>query len=299
MTVITKQGKSRLTVATLSGILLIAGFLLPWVKWDTARISGMDFPTNQFFTISENSYGLGNPFPEYAWLNHLFWIIPIAGLFILLLSLRKKSTGFVAIAAGCFTLALGLIYLLFSKELSSLDNTISIPASLQPGLYLALTGAIGAIFSAWPQKWIAKLLFLIAPVVITWLGFTSLKDTVMNEAIEDTAQRSADFSFEAIPFIAEFITSDSAANARYREKVIVLTGIATEINTTDSTATLTMADSTGSYVIFDFNKGEVDKVKAITPGNTASVKGICSGGIYSDIMETETISFKYAVINKQ
>ncbi len=299
MTVSKKQGFGQTTIALLSSILLVAAFFLPWVKWDADSIAGMDFPTSRFFSISETNYGLANPFPEYAWLNHLFWIIPVAGILTLVFTLRKKNTGLIAMAAGSITLGLSVVYLLFSKELSSLTATISIPANLQPGFYLAVIGAIGVIFSAWSQKWILKILFFIAPLVITWVGFTSLKETVMNEGIADTAVLTPDFSFEAMPFIAEFITSDSAANALYNGKVIAITGMATEINTTDTTATITMADSTGSYIIFDFSKAAVENVKTITPGTTVSVKGICSGGIYSDIMETETISFKYAVINKQ
>jgi len=59
-----------------------------------------------------------------------------------------------------------------------------------------------------------------------------------------------------------------------------------------------MADSTGSYVIFDFEKAAAKNVQIIKVGDRVKVKAVCSGSIYSDILETHTISFKQSIIYK-
>jgi hypothetical protein len=77
---------------------------------------------------------------------------------------------------------------------------------------------------------------------------------------------------------------------------MVVEGLVSELNATDSTATLSMADSTGSYVIFDFEKAAAKSVQSFQVGDRVKVKGVCSGSIYSDILETLTISFKQSII---
>ncbi|MEQ1677440.1 MAG: hypothetical protein ABL876_12105, partial [Chitinophagaceae bacterium] len=57
------------------------------------------------------------------------------------------------------------------------------------------------------------------------------------------------------------------------------------------------ADSTGSYAIFSFEKSMYEKAKAVQQGDQVSLKGVCSGSIYSEILGTTAISFKRATFN--
>jgi hypothetical protein len=66
----------------------------------------------------------------------------------------------------------------------------------------------------------------------------------------------------------------------------------------DSTSTLKFADSTGSYLIFSFEKDQMSKVQLIKPETEVTVKGVCSGSIFSEILGTRSISFKRSTINK-
>ena len=59
-----------------------------------------------------------------------------------------------------------------------------------------------------------------------------------------------------------------------------------------------MADSTGSYVIFAFQSQHLAEAKSIKQGDDVSIKGSCSGGAYSEILEAEFITFKRCALNK-
>ncbi|RYD77238.1 MAG: hypothetical protein EOP53_13305 [Sphingobacteriales bacterium] len=147
------------------------------------------------------------------------------------------------------------------------------------------------------KKWVLKFLFLIVPVAVSYLAFSQIKKSQVSEKTAATNTLKADFTVEAFQLIHEFVTADTAANAKYRNKVVLVNGLISEMNASDSTATLSMADSTGSYAIFDFEKEQAAKVKALKVGDKVTVKGLCSGSIYSDILGTQTISFKQSIIN--
>jgi hypothetical protein len=151
--------------------------------------------------------------------------------------------------------------------------------------------------SSWQKKWILKLSLLIAPIALSFLAFQQVKKSQLTETFAATKTLKADYTIDALQLINEFVLADSASNARYRGQIVEVTGIVTELNAKDSSATLSIADSTGSYVIFDFEKEQAAKVKALKPGDKIAAKGLCSGSIFSEIMGTQTISFKNAIIN--
>lgn len=66
---------------------------------------------------------------------------------------------------------------------------------------------------------------------------------------------------------------------------------------TDSVSTIQFSDSTGSYAIFSLEKDQLEKVKAIKQGDAVSLKGVCSGSIFSEILGTTAITFKRATFN--
>ena len=139
----------------------------------------------------------------------------------------------------------------------------------------------------------AALFFGILLVVIAgWFWF------VVNEKFSDTTEISPVFTVTALDLIHEFEKNDSLANKKYAEKIVVVNGEVSAVERVDSSVNIKMADSTsGSYVIFAFQQQDVAKVKEIKVGQKVSIKGSCSGGAYSDILETEFITFKRCAIN--
>ena len=137
------------------------------------------------------------------------------------------------------------------------------------------------------------LFFLIILLLATaWIWY------VFNEKYADTTQITPAFSVTALDLIHEFEKNDSLANKKYAEKIMVVSGEVSEVEGVDSTVNIKMADSTsGSYVIFAFQQQDKALAEKIKSGDKVSIKGSCSGGAYSKILETEFITFKRCAIN--
>lgn len=277
---------------------IITAFFLNWVKWGAVPVSARDMATGNFYTLSETHFGIGNPFPQLVFANAIFWLIPALGIVVMLFVLGRKSyAGFYGAIAGALTVGLAVVYALFTNELKMFDAKIDLATALRPGFYLAVICGAGVIFCSWKGRRILKSAFFILPLIISYLAFSQIKKSQLTQKTEATHTLKAEHTVDALQLINEFVSADSASNAKYKGKVLVVNGIISELKATDSTATLNMADSTGSYAIFDFEKEQAAKVKALKTGDKVSVKALCSGSIYSDILGTQTINFKQAIIN--
>jgi len=139
---------------------------------------------------------------------------------------------------------------------------------------------------------IAALLLLIAGGIAVWLIFT--------EKFSDTSDRKPAFTVNAMDLITEFKKNDSAANNKYREQIIAVSGRITEIEAAarDTIVNIRMTDSTtSSYIIFTFQQQHLQEAKQLKVGDSVSIKGSCSGGTYSEILEAEKIEFKRCAVN--
>ena len=139
---------------------------------------------------------------------------------------------------------------------------------------------------------IGILIVLIAIIPVVWYVFTVTFD--------NTADVKPDFKVEASAMLGEFIQNEKAANAKYVEKVVEVTGSITAIEKADSTFNIKMEDdSTGSYLIFAFQPDQKDLLNKLKPMQEIVVRASCSGGIYSEILEAHSISFKRSIIVNQ
>ena len=138
---------------------------------------------------------------------------------------------------------------------------------------------------------IAGVFLLLAATGIYWY--------VATEKFSDTLNRKAAYTVNAIDFIKEFQQNESIANKKYSDKIIIVNGIVSEIEAADTTVNIKFIDtSTGSYAIFAFQEQHLAEAKSVIMGDSISIKGSCSGAIYSEILGTEFISFKRCALNK-
>lgn len=120
-----------------------------------------------------------------------------------------------------------------------------------------------------------------------------------NEKFSDTGKKKSAYTINAPELIKEFQKNDNAANKRYADKIITVNGTVSEIETADTTVNIKFIDTaTGSYIIFAFQEQHLAEAKSVKVGDNISVKGSCSGGIYSEILGTEAITFKRCTVNK-
>ena len=146
------------------------------------------------------------------------------------------------------------------------------------------------------RPWLKKL--LIITLVILVAGGIGIY-LIFTEKFEDTGTQAAAFTVTADELIKEFQQNDSSANKKYAEKIISVNGKIAETEAADSTINIKMMDTlTGTYIIFAFQEQHIKEAKQLKEGDMVSIKGSCSGGTYSKILETEYITFKRCAINK-
>jgi TolA-binding protein len=146
------------------------------------------------------------------------------------------------------------------------------------------------------KPWLKKL--LITGLILLLVGGFAVW-YIFTEKFSDTTERKAAFTVNAMDFIGEFQKNDSAANNKYREQIITVNGRISELESADTTINVKMKDTlTGSYIIFAFQQQHLKEAKQLKEGDSVSIKGSCSGGVYSSILETEFITFKRCAINK-
>jgi len=122
---------------------------------------------------------------------------------------------------------------------------------------------------------------------------------VASEKFVDTSKRKSVYTVKALDFIKEFLQNDSLANKKYADKIITVTGIVSGIESADTTINIKFIDTaTGSYAIFAFQEQHLNEAKTLKAGDDVSIKGSCSGSIYSDILGTEVITFKRCALTK-
>lgn len=281
----------------IAAIVLAASFFMPWVMWDGAAVKGVDMPTGSFFKIAEDKSGIANPFPGLSFAFYIFLLIPALAVVSVAATLLKKNTLWLSIPAGVLSISLTIIFYLFTQSLD--ENEAIESANKSIWLYIQFLSAILLILVTDINKWIFKIGLILALVFVTYFGFKIIENNLINKGHEATKSAKTDFVVGADVLINEFLTNDTASNKKYTEKMLEVNGMVNSAEiAADSTSTIKFADTTGSYAIFSIEKTELEKVKNIKSGDLVTVKGVCSGSIFSDILGTTSINFKRSVIKQ-
>lgn len=142
------------------------------------------------------------------------------------------------------------------------------------------------------RRWI--LLAILALVVL----FAGVYWYVATEKFSDTKARKADYTVGAMEFIREFVKDGDAANTKYRDRIVALNGVVSEVELADTTMNIKFIDpESGSLAIFAFQQQHLNEAKSVKAGDSISIKGSCSGGIFSEILEVHKIDFKRSTLN--
>ena len=148
------------------------------------------------------------------------------------------------------------------------------------------------------NPWKKRILLSILILVLAGAGYYWY---IATEKFADTTESEAAYTVDAMDFIKEFTTNDSAANAKYRGKIVVVNGTVSAIEPADSaTMNVKFVDTTtSSYIIFAFQEQHAAEAKTLKAGDLVSIKGSFSAGVYSDILGVEKIDFKRSALNKK
>lgn len=282
------------------GIGLLISFFLPWVKWNETTVAGFDMPAGTFFEKSVTEFGPANPFPQLDFAFYIFWLLPLLILVSIFFAFTAKKNSLPAFIAGALSLALVTVFYLFTKIVISFGIGNNVFQMLQVSVYLAVITAIGFILTVPSSSaWVKKTGWLLLGPVLAFSAFKFGEKKVMAETYQTTDNVKADYTISADEMLAEFVNADSLANAKYREKIVLVYGKASQVEIkSDSTANIRFDDPAGSYIIFSFEKDHYEEIKNIQSGDVVSLKGSCSGSIFSEILGTTQISFKRSSLIK-
>lgn len=140
------------------------------------------------------------------------------------------------------------------------------------------------------KVWLIVLALVLIAAGVYWYYAT--------EKYGDTSKVKSDYTVNALDFIHEFQVNDSAANKKYRERIVTINGRISQLESPDtSTMNVKFIDSTGAYIIFAFQEQHLQEAKKLKEGDSISIKGSCSGVAYSSVLEVPYISFKRAALN--
>jgi hypothetical protein len=146
------------------------------------------------------------------------------------------------------------------------------------------------------RPWLKKMMITVLALAIIAAGIYWY---VATDKFSDTRDIKAAFTVNAIEFIREFEKDEHGANRKYRDKIITVNGRVSEIEAADTTMNIKMVDTTSnSFIIFAFQEQHLSEPKTVKVGDTVSIKGSFSAGIFSEIMEVVKIDFKRSALNK-
>lgn len=97
-------------------------------------------------------------------------------------------------------------------------------------------------------------------------------------------------SLEAAALIAEFTTDEAAANGRYLDKVLEVSGSLADINDANGTVTLTLSPGDGAGSIqCEMDSTFAAQAKSLENGTQVRIKGICSGFMADELLGSDVI----------
>lgn len=286
----------------LAGLLLAGSFFLPWVRWESVPVKGYSLPSGEFFRVSDTRFGLANPFPQFNAGFLVFWLIPVLAIFAGWQATRGKKMAPWSFLAGTLSLALVTVFILFTGVLIDLGVGKSVTGMLTPWIYVQILSAIilVAITTINANAWLKKASWILLGPVFAFAGFTVIKNYLATETFRSTSQLDADYVVTAKSLIDEFEKDNAGVNNRYSGKILRVNGRVTELEKADSIMNVKMEDTvTGSYIIFAFEEAEMADVAKLKEGDSVSVKGEYSTGVFSRLRKTTFINFKRSVLYQQ
>jgi len=145
------------------------------------------------------------------------------------------------------------------------------------------------------KVWVRNSLIVTAVVILSAIFFVWY---LFNEKFTDTTKSKAHFTLSSNDLIREYEKNTTAANVKYADKILVVSGIVSETETVDTSVNIKFTDEeSGAYIIFAFQDQNIGEARKIREGEKIKIKGSCSGGAYSEILESVYITFKRCVLN--
>lgn len=147
------------------------------------------------------------------------------------------------------------------------------------------------------RKWSTKkkILAALGAVIVILAGIYIY---VATEKYAGSKSVKEDYAVNALDLIREFRENETAAKAKYTDKMLLVHGTVSELESPDTASVnVKFVDpETGDYLIFAFQDQYLAESKTIREGDSISVKGNSSGSSFSQILEIYSIPFKRSTL---
>lgn len=125
-----------------------------------------------------------------------------------------------------------------------------------------------------------KLLPVLLLILLAIAGYAYYQ---YNKKPTDVKQADAQYTIAANALVQEY-DNEEAANAKYLDKIITVSGHVAEVTTDAGSATVILkSDDPMAAVTCSFYDSEVEKVKPLQTGDAVTIKGQCTGKL-SDVV---------------
>jgi tRNA_anti-like len=128
-----------------------------------------------------------------------------------------------------------------------------------------------------------SLLFILLLAVAGGVGYY-----LYNKPVAKTTELKADFTLSSTELYNAFDADEEAANKKFNDKVIVVSGKVSEVDLSDAQKIAVMLD-TGSpmgYINCSFYNEEIARVRNVVKGSAVTIKGKCTGKLADVILNT-------------
>jgi|WetSurMetagenome_2_1015567.scaffolds.fasta_scaffold129627_2 hypothetical protein len=137
-----------------------------------------------------------------------------------------------------------------------------------------------------------KVWYILAFLILAFMAaFVAWKYT-FKKSETSMASRKTDITIEAALLLQAFETNEDSANARFLDKIVVVTGIVKSVTQDSLGYSVYLKDSdAGSGVMCSFDNAAFDPA-LVKSGSKASIKGLCTGYLMDVVLNKCSIANK-------
>lgn len=133
------------------------------------------------------------------------------------------------------------------------------------------------------KKIVITLLVVVAVLALSLLGGYLY---IMHMPEKSMSKQAPDFSMSATRLAEEFETDPAAANSKFIDRVIEVTGVISEISTdqNNSIVFVLRENETPTGVLCTLNEKSAEKTERYKVGDTVVLRGICTGMLFEVVL---------------
>ena len=117
---------------------------------------------------------------------------------------------------------------------------------------------------------------LIIIILILLVGASGYGIYLFNKKPIDPRGQNADYEISAVALMKEFSLDEEKATKKYSDKILLISGIVSEINLTSTTVFVDAGDPIAS-VTCSFYADELPHLQPLKKGDAVQIKGTCTG----------------------